>query len=192
MRIADCDILLMAGTHSEPDHWMARWESRLPNAQRAQPAAPNPGDFAQMVANLVALAESATRPIVVIAHSCGVIHTVKAAPWLSRAVRAAFLVGPVDLDSPDGAALCDGASSMPLDPLPFPSLLVASRTDRYCSFGRAESFATAWQSLLIDAGDAGHLDAESGRGPWPEGLLLLSRLLRNIGSDPLAPNALPA
>lgn len=192
MRIADCDILFMAGAHSEPDHWMARWESRLPNAQRAQPAGPNPGDLAQSVADLVALGESATRPIVVIAHSCGVIHTVNAAPWLSRAVRAAFLVGPVDPASPAGAALCDDASPMPLDPLPFPSILVASRTDPYCTFGRAESFASGWRSLLIDAGEAGHLDAESGRGPWPEGLLLLSRLLRNIAPDPLAPNALPA
>ncbi len=190
MRIADCDILLMAGTHSEPDHWIARWESRLPNAQRV-PAAPKADDLAQS-AKLVAIAESAARPIVVIAHSCGVLHTVKAAPWVSRAIRAAFLVGPVDPDSPAGAALCNDASPMPLDRLSFPSILVASRTDPHCSFGRAESFASAWQSLLIDAGDAGHLDSQSGRGPWPEGLLLLSRLLRNIPSDPLAPNALPA
>jgi predicted alpha/beta hydrolase family esterase len=44
-------------------------------------------------------------------------------------------------------------------------------------------FAAAWGATLIDAGDAGHLNPDSGHGPWPEGLLLFARLLGQIGKQ---------
>ncbi len=62
--------------------------------------------------------------------------------------------------------------------LPFRSVLLASRTDPYCSFQRAQALAAHWGSTLIDWGDAGHLDAESGLGAWPQGHDLLLALQR--------------
>ena len=191
MRIADADILLVPGQRAGPDHWITRWERRLPNAVTVKLPKVNGGDQSGG-ARLVASAQSARRPAIVIAHSCGVLHSVAVATLLVPAVRAAFLVGPVDPETDAGAALCGANAAAPLTALPFPTLVVASRTDPYCSFDRAEAFAEAWRSLLVDAGNAGHLDAASGRGPWPEGLLLLSRLLRNIAGKPLASTALPA
>jgi hypothetical protein len=69
---------------------------------------------------------------------------------------------------------------LPRDPLPFPSLLVASRSDPYCTFERAEDFAYAWGSALLDAGDAGHVNIASGYGPWPEGLMRFAGFLRRL------------
>lgn len=33
-----------------------------------------------------------------------------------------------------------------------------------------------WRTQLFDLGYAGHINAESGYGPWPEGLGLLNRV----------------
>lgn len=62
--------------------------------------------------------------------------------------------------------------------LPFRSVLLASHTDPYCSFQRAQALAAHWGSSVIDWGDAGHLNAESGLGDWPQGHDLLLALQR--------------
>jgi predicted alpha/beta hydrolase family esterase len=50
---------------------------------------------------------------------------------------------------------------------------VTSTTDQWVSEARAQQFAEAWGSELITIGDAGHINAASGHGDWPEGLALL-------------------
>src|SRR3546814_4818646 len=59
---------------------------------------------------------------------------------------------------------------------PFPSILVASRNDPYISFGRARLLAQFWGSRFADAGEAGHINADSALGDWAFGRFLLSRL----------------
>jgi predicted alpha/beta hydrolase family esterase len=68
----------------------------------------------------------------------------------------------------------------PRDPLPFPSLTVASRNDPFGSFEHADDIASAWGSLLVDAGYAGHINAESGHGPWPEGTMVFAQFLSRL------------
>jgi predicted alpha/beta hydrolase family esterase len=63
-----------------------------------------------------------------------------------------------------------------LHTLPFKTQLVASHNDPYCSFERASAFAKAWGSELIDLGERGHINAQSGLGDWPQGLALLNQL----------------
>jgi predicted alpha/beta hydrolase family esterase len=60
--------------------------------------------------------------------------------------------------------------------LPFPSTLVGSRDDPYCSFDKAQSLAASWGVRFVDYGDRGHINAESGLGDWPEGLAMLRAL----------------
>jgi predicted alpha/beta hydrolase family esterase len=36
--------------------------------------------------------------------------------------------------------------------------------------------AKAWGSELIDLGERGHINAQSGLGDWPQGLALLNQL----------------
>src|SRR3972149_6660062 len=62
-------------------------------------------------------------------------------------------------------------------PLPFPSGVVASRDDDRVSFDRAEAFAVAWGSTLIDAGNHGHLGSAAQLGVWPSGLLWFGQFL---------------
>jgi len=81
---------------------------------------------------------------VLIAHSLGVFATDHAAPRLAGKLAAAFLVGPSDWELEE---LLPGVTHdfapVPLTPLPFPSVMVASRNDPYCDFDRAEAFAKA-------------------------------------------------
>ena len=68
------------------------------------------------------------------------------------------------------SARCRGCS------LPLRSILVASRSDPYAPFARSELMAACWGSELVDAGEAGHLNAEFGLYEWTQGLRLLARL----------------
>lgn len=183
MKTADADILIIPGFgDSGPDHWQTRWESKLSTARRVVQPDWLRADRAQWTGTIVNAVHSATRPVILVAHSIGVAAVAHAAPGFpAGAVRGAFLVGLSDWDRPN---LLPGVSHdfapLPRDPLPFPSLLVASRNDPYCDFEVAADFANAWGSALVDAGEAGHINAESGHGPWPEGLLRFAGFLKQL------------
>ena len=54
---------------------------------------------------------------------------------------------------------------------------MGSRNDPFCTLARAQALAQSWGSRFHDLGDAGHINADSGLGDWPEGLRLLETLL---------------
>jgi predicted alpha/beta hydrolase family esterase len=183
MKTADCDILIVPGYgNSGPRHWQTRWEARLPHARRVHQDDWDRPDRASWAARIVGEVEASTRPVVLVAHSLGVIAVAHAAPSLSSGkVRAAFLVAPADTaraDMPPAVTRTFGA--VPRDPLPFASMLVASRNDPYCDFATADDMAATWGSVLVDAGEAGHINADSGYGPWPEGLTRFATLLGRV------------
>ena len=59
--------------------------------------------------------------------------------------------------------------------------MVASRNDPLGAYDAIAGFAADWGADLIDAGEAGGLDAASGHGPWPEGLLRLAAFIKGMG-----------
>lgn len=185
MRAADVDILLLPGwTGAGPDHWMTRWQVRLKTAQRVEQDDWDVIDKAKWTGRLLKRIASATRPIILVAHSCGVPTIVHAAPRMvdvPQKIVGAFLVAP-----PSEAACAvlpntDATFAVyPREPMPFPSLLIASRTDEHCTYEEAGDLALAWGSELVDAGDSGHLNTASGHGPWPEGVLRLASFLQRL------------
>jgi hypothetical protein len=181
LRISDFDILIIPGLGgSGPDHWQSRWEAKLSTARRVEQAnwlAPRLEDWAAGIAEAVV---AARRPVLLVAHSLGVTAVVHAAPHLpAGVVRGAFLVAP-----PADSVLVEAAgpdfSPLPRDPLPFPSVLVASRNDPFAPYDESEELSYAWGSRLLDAGEAGHLNIDSGHGPWPEGLMSLAGFLKQL------------
>lgn len=183
MKTADADILILPGLFGgSDDYWYARWAEKLATATRVEqddwddPVCENWAD------TLVSAVEAAGRPVVLIAHSLGTITIAHAAARMPEGkVRAAFLVAPPDLeanldDVPQGRSFLP----IPRDPLPFPSFVIASRTDPYATFDFADDLAGAWGSAIYDAGDSGHINADSGHGPWPEGLMMFARLMKQL------------
>jgi serine hydrolase len=93
-------------------------------------------------------------------------------------VRGALLVAPADVDSPDHTPdEVRSFSPIPLRRLPFPTIVVASDDDPFVSPERVAVFAWAWGSRLVTLPRAGHVNADAGFGPWPEGRQLLSDLM---------------
>lgn len=183
MRTADCDILIVPGLGgSDEGHWQTRWASRMSTARVVEQdswQAPEPVAWRARVAEAVA---AATRPVILIAHSLGVLACVEAVPDFAagRVIGALFVALPDVEETLSLPASVRAFAPLPREPLPFPSLLVASRDDPYCSYDRAEDFSYAWGSALVDAGESGHINVASGHGPWPEGLMRLAGFLKDL------------
>ncbi len=185
MKAAEADLLLLPDLGgADSDHWQARWEKKLSTARRVEQDDWHTPDRNAWVSRIVGEAEAATRPVVLIGHGLGVIAAIHAAPLLPKGrVVAGFFVAPRDVDRQDiYTTALSGFGPAPRDPLSFPAILVASRSDETCSFETAEDYGYAWGALVVDAGEAGHLDSDSGQGPWPEGSLTLGRILSQIPS----------
>lgn len=182
MRISEADILIVPGyTGSSEHHWQTRWEQKLSTARRVEQRSwdePDPAEWADAVADAV---NEATRPVILVAHSIGVAACVRAIPKFERPVAGAFFVAPPDVSDPaiEPPSL-RVFGSYPRDPLPFPSVVVASQSDPYSSLAAAEETASAWGALFVDAGESGHLNDDSGHGPWPEGLLTFGKFLARL------------
>ncbi|MFM2422379.1 MAG: hypothetical protein RL291_909 [Pseudomonadota bacterium] len=189
MRVADLDILMVPGyTNSGPDHWQTRWETKLKTARRVEQADWNRPDRDLWSGRVVDEVNRSRRPVVIIAHSCGVPTVVHAASRLSPGrgpglVMGAFLVAtPSEAKCAEIVGIDPAFAVFPRDPLPFPSLLVASSTDEYCTMEEAGDLALAWGSMLVEAGDAGHLNTASGHGPWADGAMRLGLFLKQLAS----------
>lgn len=173
-------ILIVPGlNNSGPDHWQSHWEQTLPNTHRVEQAEwdrPRLGDW---VASLLESVRAYPGSLLV-AHSLGcalVAHL--AAINRGKGIAGALLVAPADVDR-DGPHhdLLDGFSPLPLNPLPFPSIVVASRTDPYVTLERSAHFARAWGARFVDLGAAGHINVASGHRRWVKGRAMLADLVQ--------------
>jgi predicted alpha/beta hydrolase family esterase len=185
MRVSDLDILIIPGLGgSGPDHWQSRWAQKLSTGRMVeQEDWLNPSRDA-WVANILREIEASSRPAVLVGHSLGAIAAAHAIAETPREkIAAAFLVAPPDPDHPElPSDLFDPRfkERAPLRALQVPGVIVASRSDPFADYGFAERLSAQWGLDLADAGDAGHINAESGHGPWPEGLMRLAGLLSKL------------
>ena len=183
MRTSEADILIVPGLGgSGSDHWQTRWERQLSTARRVEQDDWDAPDRQTWTARIIEAVAGCRRPVILIAHSLGVSAVVQAAAGLPTGrVKGAFLVAYADVEDeerrPDTLAQF---APLPLDRFPFPSVLVASRNDPYCAYKRAEDLAYSWGSAIVDAGESGHLNPESGHGPWPEGLMRFAGFLKRL------------
>lgn len=182
MKVKDADIIIVPGyTNSGPTHWQSRWEEKLSTARRVEQAEWSKPVREDWTARVVEEVNKAERPVVLVAHSLGIPAVIHAIPEFRKRVAGGFFVAP-----PDVSNLAIRPKHLmtfgpyPRAPLPFPSLVIASRNDPYCSFDVAEDIAAAWGSQFIDAGESGHINSDSGHGPWPEGTMVFAQFLSRL------------
>lgn len=182
MKVKDADILIIPGyTNSGPDHWQTRWENKLSTARRVHQSEWSKPVREDWVANVVEAIEQASRPVVLVAHSLGIPTAIHAVHETKKPIAGAFFVAPPDVANPairPKHLMTFGP--YPRNPLPFPSMTIASRNDPFCAYDVAEDIAAAWGSLFMDAGESGHINAESGHGPWPEGTMTFANFLSRL------------
>jgi predicted alpha/beta hydrolase family esterase len=97
-----------------------------------------------------------------------------------------MLVAPPDLNSAPGTlpALASFTPT-PLVRLPFASLLVTSENDPYAGIDGAAGFTSHWGSEFVNMGAEGHINVDSGHGPWPIGQLYFQRFQERVRSRAL-------
>jgi hypothetical protein len=121
-----------------------------------------------------------------VAHSLGVLAAVHAAPFLAKGessgkIKGGFLVAPPSAKVLAGLdALNPAFLTLPGELLPFPTLVISSRNDPFASFADSEALARTLGAKLIDAGFSGHINSDSGHGPWPEGVLRFASFLKTL------------
>jgi predicted alpha/beta hydrolase family esterase len=190
-------VLILPGYgNSGPGHWQTLWQDEHKDWRRV-----NQRDWLRPVLShwletLNQAVENARHPVVLVAHSlAGPLVAHFALTPLSYKIAAALLVAPADVElSNDVRFNTRGFTPVPLAPLPFKTVVVASRNDPYLDLDRARTFARGWRASLVTMGACGHINAESGHGSWPEGQVLLKELMAAAKYDRTAPfyDPLPA
>lgn len=177
-------VLCIPGLHnSGPDHWQTIWERERGDCQRVELGmweAPRRNPWVTKLDHAIAAARP---PVILVAHSLGCL----AVAWwaalsgqpLGGPVAGALLVAPPDVEGCGGSMLADFAPTPHVN-LPFPSILVASRDDSYASFQKSRDMAAFWGSDLVDGGNLGHINSDSGLGAWHEGQALLDTLIDRV------------
>jgi predicted alpha/beta hydrolase family esterase len=165
--------LIVPGLKSSgPMHWQTWLEHRVAGSLRVSQRDwndPHLPDWSSRVRREIA---RATGSIFIVAHSFGALAAVQAASDHTERIGGVLLVAPAD---PDRFGF---AEFLPSKPLGFPAFVVASTNDPWMMFERAAHWARLWKADLVSLGDAGHINADAGFGPWPEALALLERLRR--------------
>jgi uncharacterized protein len=172
-------ILIIPGLGgSGPHHWQTDLERSLADTARVHQEDWDRPDLAAWSDRLAA-AIDASPDAVLVAHSLGCIlaaHVAARHPVLP--VAAALLVAPADAERDDCTpGRLRGFAPIPRTPLPFHSIVVASTNDRYMTLARAAALAADWGASFVNAGPLGHINVDSGFGPWPAGARLLEQLM---------------
>jgi predicted alpha/beta hydrolase family esterase len=170
----DYDILTIPGLGgSGPGHWQTLWERAHPEYRRVEQRDWNNLRLDEWVERIEVAVSMSSRPVVLVAHSFGCLAAIRCASRIG--VRGVLLVAPAD---PDRFGVSD---QLPWHALGFPTILVASSNDPWLSLARAQQIARQWGSRFINLGAYGHINAESGLGPWPDGEALVDELRLVVG-----------
>lgn len=179
----ECNVLTLSGLwDSGPHHWQTLWEARrnwvrVPHRDFNNPARD------EWVAELDAAIAQCEGPPLLVAHSLGcvtVAHWARSESVLQ--VAGAFLVAPADVDADSYPVEKNGFAPVPLEKLPFPTMVVASTDDPFVSPARARQFAQAWGSSYHEIGNKGHVNGDSQLEAWEEGFQLLEGFCGSLGA----------
>ena len=171
-------VLIVPGLRDHVDaHWQTLLDARLRARGRKVRTVPPMGrsdlDCAARVEAIEREAQSIDGPLILVAHSGGCVMVAHWARRTRRAVHGALMATPPDFEQamPEGyPTLADlnagGWLPVPREPLPFPSIVAASRNDPLAAFDSVAQLAQGWDGRLVDLGEVGHLNPASGFGEW--------------------------
>lgn len=192
--------LIIPGLHdSGPEHWQTWMLTQIDGAQRV-----DQHDWSQAVIETWSqrvgeAIDRAVGQVWLIAHSFGCLAAVTATVGRADRVAGALLVAPANperfaahglIASRESSIATDTnketiTAHIPHRPLGIPAVVVASANDPWMRLTAASVWADRWGAQFECIGRAGHINADSGFGPWPQGLSLFERFRRAHGGHPL-------
>src|SRR4030095_10522834 len=172
-----------------PGHWQTWIESRVAGAVRVEQIDWDKPVLARWAGALVRAIDRAKGDVFLVAHSFGCLAAVVAACRRSHRVAGALLVAAADPARLSATGLRDSFQEASIAPpgglLGVPSIVVASSNDPWTKLTTAAFWTDRWGGRLIALGPVGHINEESGHGPWPLGLDLYHALRAVQRNDPL-------
>lgn len=197
-------VLIIPGLRDHvAEHWQTLLEARLVNVRSVPPAEIDKLNCANRVARIQAELEKIQGPVILVAHSAGVLMTIhwavkyqhdlkennlnvndlKGSTPQSYYIQGALLATPPDLNqswpahypSPESLKQ-EGWSPVPDQRLAFPSIVVASTNDYLASYDVVAEMANTWGGELVNLGDVGHLNPAAGFGPWSQAEQFIAQL----------------
>lgn len=175
-------VLIVPGLRdSGEDHWQTWLQRQYAGAARVQQddwTRPDLQAWSRRIAQTVQRHPASTAWVAV-AHSFGCLalaHYLRGLPEGRRGdfgVQSALLVAPAD---PEKFGV---AAELRRNGLRIPATLVGSENDPWMPLERAQSWARDWSARFINQGPAGHINAESGHGPWPLARWLVDQMIRD-------------
>ncbi|WP_051228657.1 RBBP9/YdeN family alpha/beta hydrolase [Pleomorphomonas oryzae] len=180
-------LILPGWQGSGPGHWQAHWLNLMDRTVLVRQRDWERPDLDDWLAEAIEAIERYPNPILV-GHSLGAIliaHLASRYPDLL--IAGALLVAPADVDNQaDTVPAVASFAPIPTGPLGFPAIVVGSRNDPWMPSARARILARMWEAEYVDAGHAGHINAMTDLGAWPEGQKLLARVTAVARSRSLA------
>jgi predicted alpha/beta hydrolase family esterase len=177
-------ILFVPGLRDHvEEHWQSILQKKTPGARSVPPLEHDKLSHDARVEALEKALSEIDGPVILVAHSAGVMITVNWAQKYSRPIHGAVLAAPADVESPMPAGYPtvdvlreNGWCPVPRDRLSFPSIVAASTNDPLCAFARAAGFARDWGGRFVDVGTVGHINPAAGFGEWAQAEDLIRQL----------------
>jgi hypothetical protein len=161
-------VLIIPGLHdSGPNHWQSWLQGQYRDARRVTQRDPSRAElerWAERIQRTLEVAEVAGErgEWLAVSHSFGSLALARhLADHPDSPIREALFVAPAE---PDKFGL---AASLPQHRLPRRTRLIASSNDPWMSATSAARWAHRWGASFSNLGAVGHINAESGFGPFP-------------------------
>lgn len=190
------NILIVPGYHGSGDgHWQTWLQQQLPNAKRVSGIDWERPILHNWSKAIIENLDQTTDQSVIVAHSFGCLASAMTVANRPQKVAGVLFVAPADPQrfslfgsrsvgvgtsgsQPVGvknvasgqnnfAAQPDIARYLPSGPLNTPGVLIGSRDDPWMKLQHAYAWSKRWQLAFRDAGAVGHINIDSGFGPWP-------------------------
>lgn len=179
-------VLIVPGLREHvAEHWQTLLEARLSKVRSVPPLETDKLDCNKRVEAIQHELSQIDGPVILVAHSAGVLMVAHWAARHSRPIKGALLAAPPDLDAqwPQGYPSAEslhthGWCPLPTGPLPFPSLVAGSTNDPLASLDAVTRMARGWGGELLNLGEVGHLNPAAGYGHWPRAESLILELDR--------------
>jgi len=169
-------LLVIPGLNdSGSAHWQTWLQAHFGGAVRVEQDDWARADLARWSQRIeMTLARHPRARWVAVAHSFGCLALLRHLALGGAGVQSALLVAPAD------PAKFGVAEALPQSALAIPSVLLASETDPWMRIDSARGWARVWGSQLVNLGDAGHINTESGFGPLPQAKSTVEQMIQRL------------